>query len=145
MQGSEHAWHCSFESYKMNNSNGEGSAITFSQGNLTNDNLLSIYQWNLITLVKTSIVELSAQQRHEPFAVGSEESTKFIRALQHHACEDRLRGLGMFSPEKRRLWQDLTAPSNTLMRSVRKTNLLAGCLAMAHRVMALNGRNASLD
>lgn len=34
---------------------------------------------------------------------------KVIRTLEHLSCEDRPRELGLFSPEKRRFWKDLTA------------------------------------
>ena len=48
-----------------------------------------------------------------------------IRRLEHLSCEDRLRGLGLFSLEKGRLWGDLTGTLQCLKRTCSKAGEVA--------------------
>jgi len=47
-------------------------------------------------------------------------ATKMIRGLKYLSYKERLRVLALFSPEKRRLWEDLIAAFQYLKRVCRK-------------------------
>lgn len=53
------------------------------------------------------------QERCRPVELSPEEVTKMIQGLEHLCCGDKLRELGLFSLQKKRLWRDFQSPYST--------------------------------
>jgi len=61
------------------------------------------------------------------------KTTKIISGMEHHPCEDRLRELELFRPEKRRFQRHLIEACQYLKEAIRKkgTDTLAGSVVIA--------------
>ncbi|KAK4832886.1 hypothetical protein QYF61_026436 [Mycteria americana] len=89
--------------------------IKSSMASRSREVILPLYS----TLHRKAMVLLEQVQRR---------ATKMIRGMEHLSCEERLRELGLFSLEKRRLWGDLIAAFQYLKGAYEKDrdNYLAG-------------------
>jgi len=83
--------------------------ITGSVVSRAREGILPLYSGETPPGVLHPALESSALNRHGPAGAGPEEATQMIGGLEHLSCEERLGELGLFSLEKRRLWEDLIA------------------------------------
>ncbi|KFQ71997.1 hypothetical protein N335_09457, partial [Phaethon lepturus] len=113
------SWQCALTALKDNHILG---CIQRSMTSRKRDVILPLYS----TLVRPhleSCVQLWSPQHREDMDLlerGQRRATKMIRAMEHLSYEDRLRELGLFSLEKRRLLEDPNAAFQYLKGDYRK-------------------------
>ncbi|GAB0177844.1 hypothetical protein GRJ2_000249700 [Grus japonensis] len=132
-------WHCALAAQKANHILG---CIKSSMTSRSREVILPLYS----TLLRPHLeccVQLWGPQYKKDLELlerVQRRAMKMIRGLEHLSCEDRLRELGLFSLEKRRLQGDLIAAFRYLKGPTGKLerDCLSGNVVIGHGVMALS-------
>jgi len=96
------SWQCALAAQKANRILG---CIKSNMASRAREGILPLYSTLLRPHLESWVQLWSPQHKkaHGCVGAGPEEATEMIRGLEHLSYEDRLRELGLFSLEKRRL------------------------------------------
>ncbi|KFQ82748.1 hypothetical protein N335_01020, partial [Phaethon lepturus] len=126
------SWQCALVTQKTNHSLG---CIHRSVANRSREGILPLHS----TLVRPhleSCVQLWSPQHRKDMDLlerVQRRATKMTRGMEQLSCEDRLRELGLFSLENRRLWGDLIAVFQFLKEAYTKDGDSLFSKACCHR------------